>query len=357
MINEEVYVLISAHQTFLDVYGNGEFIHHRTSAIRQLPTLVLDRQGQVLRPTINEDIATYAVEQIAEGLYVVRSGNLHVSALPDGRVAFVPHRGTWEIFHLKAYNLALQSILQDLPALPHTISSSAIPKIIHQTSKSLEPPPECQDNINRLMTMNPGWAYRYWSHRDAHDFIYEYYGWEILDAYFKITACYGAARADLFRYLLVYQIGGIYLDVKSSVTTPFDDIVRNDDQYLLSQWRNGEESRYRGFGLHADLVNVIPDGEYQQWHIIAAAGHKFLEAVILRVLRNIDSYRVELDGTGWIGVLRTTGPIAYSLAIHPHRKTQLHRMIDAEKAGFLFKAVPRPETTAHYTTFSIPIVS
>ena len=354
MIDEQVYVLVTAHNTFLDVYREAEFIHHRTSAIRRVPALTLSRLGQVSVPICDG----YLIEQIAdEGLYVVRLHNLYISAVPDGRVVLVPHRGTWEIFRLVAYDRALGSVLRDLPALPYMPASRMIPKVIHQTSSSMEPPPECRDNIKRLMALNPDWTYRYWSHKDAHDFIYEHYGWEVLDTYFKITSCYGAARADFFRYLLIYQVGGVYLDIKSSMMKRFDDVLREDDQYLLSQWRNGGDSQYKGFGLHADLMGIIPKGEYQQWHIIAAAGHKFLEAVIMRVLHNISNYRIELDGTGWIGVLRTTGPIAYSLAIHPYRQTQPHRMIDAEEAGFLFKAVPRPETTAHYTTLNAPIAS
>ena len=58
-----------------------------------------------------------------------------------------------------------------------------------------------------------------------------------------------------------------------------------------------------------------------------APGHPFLKAVIESVLTNIDSYRPWLDGTGKIGVLRVSGPIAYTLAIHPLLGSHSHRKL------------------------------
>ena len=35
--------------------------------------------------------------------------------------------------------------------------------------------------------------------------------------------------ADVFRYLAVYREGGVYLDVKSTVTCPLDEVLSPDD--------------------------------------------------------------------------------------------------------------------------------
>ena len=67
----------------------------------------------------------------------------------------------------------------------------------------------------------------------------------------------------------------------SSLTAPLDDIVRRDDEFV--QWRKQMGQQYGGFGLHPDLEGTVLHGEYQQWHVIGAAGHPFREAVITRV--------------------------------------------------------------------------
>ena len=71
---------------------------------------------------------------------------------------------------------------------------------------------------------------------------------------------------------------------------------------------------FEGWGLHPECG---PYGEYQQWHIIAAPQHAFLRATISAVMWNIDNYSIEHHGVGKPGVLRTTGPIAYTKAITP----------------------------------------
>jgi inositol phosphorylceramide mannosyltransferase catalytic subunit len=172
----------------------------------------------------------------------------------------------------------------------------------------------------------------------------------VLEAYGRISACYGAARADFFRYLLLYQAGGVYLDMKSTAHTPLDEILRPDDQFLLAQWNTG-------VGIHPELDGFMEGSEYQQWHVIAAAGHPFLAAVIERVLRNIRDYDSELDGVGALGVLRVTGPIAYSRAIHPIRADHSHRQIDPDAAGLVYMGTTRPERAAHYSVFRTPVVS
>src|SRR6185436_18853586 len=93
-------------------------------------------------------------------------------------------------------------------------------------------------------------------------------------------------------------------------TRPLRDTIRSGDRMLLAQWEDPS------LAPHPELSGV-PGSEYQNWHIIAEAGHPLLKAVIDRVLANIDVYCPWTHGVGKNAVLRTTGPIAYTLAIYP----------------------------------------
>lgn len=210
--------------------------------------------------------------------------------------------------------------------MPEFALGSTIPKIIHQTFYERTLSPELQANVDRLRALNPGWEYRFYDDDDIAAFIQQNYPPLIWAYYQRIDKRYGAARADLFRYLLLYKVGGVYLDIKSRATRPLDSVLRPDDRFILSKWHlpNGE---YEHKGLIYDLRD-IEGGEYQQWHIISAPGHPFLRAVMDTIMTNIDTYDPYLHQTGKRGVLRLTGPIAYTLTIMRMMDAHPHRVVD-----------------------------
>jgi hypothetical protein len=155
-------------------------------------------------------------------------------------------------------------------------------------------------------------------------------------------------------------VGGVYLDAKSTATRPLDEVIRPDDVYLLSQWQELRD-RPAGQGAHPELQGV-PGDEYVNWFLVCAPGHPFLRAVILRVLDNIARYRVFEGGVGRKGVLRLTGPIAYTLAIHPIRQQHPHRLVKFEEdPGFRFSVFGDPfrhrsAMGTHYSELVRPVV-
>jgi len=131
-------------------------------------------------------------------------------------------------------------------------AGNRIPKIIHQTSHSQSLPTLIQKNILKLKAMNPGWEYRFYDDDAVRHFISENYGAYILDFYNNINPKYGAARADLFRYLLMYQVGGVYIDIKASMQKPLDDVLMPNDSYLISNWQNKKGQCHEGVGIHRE---------------------------------------------------------------------------------------------------------
>ena len=218
-----------------------------------------------------------------------------------------------------------------LPALPRLDEGTAIPRIIHQTFMTKRLPAELQENVENIKRLNPGWRHVVYDDEDIEKFIRENYGPGVLHYFERINPKYGVARADLFRYLLLYKCGGVYLDIKSTCTRPLDQVLRPGDKYVLSQWRNKPHEIHSAFGTAKEVAHVA-GGEYQQWHIIAVAGHPFLRAVIEAVLHNIDRYRPWRHGTGAIGVLRLTGPLAYTRAMQPLLATAPHVAVGDETA-------------------------
>jgi mannosyltransferase OCH1-like enzyme len=212
----------------------------------------------------------------------------------------------------------------------------SIPKIIHQTCRNKNNlPEEIKNNIESIKKTNRKWEYHLYDDKDIYDFIELNFGDRVLSSVARINPKYGVVLADLFRYLVVYKFGGVYLDIKSSLLCPLDRIIRNDDSFVISQWRNRFGEEYLGWGIHQELGHV-PGGEFQQWHVIAEPGHLFLRHVIDQVIFNIESYSPEKFGVGKYGVLRLSGPICYTLSILPHLEGCNKRFIDSHKCGIRY---------------------
>jgi inositol phosphorylceramide mannosyltransferase catalytic subunit len=235
----------------------------------------------------------------------------------------------------------------------------AIPRKIHQIYFGDDLSDRLRANVQELKHLNPDWDHVLFDGPAGEDYIRANYGSGVLDAYNRLDPRYYAARADLLRYLIVYQEGGVYLDIKSRFEGPIDRFIRGDEGYVLAQWRNGPGEVHEGFGIHRDLA-YVPGGEFQNFHVIAAPKHPFLAAVIETVLRNITAY-APWHAVGRTGVVRVTGPIAYTQAIFPLLGCHPCKRVQNESEVGLQYSIPGaydpgPADGRHYSTVEAPVV-
>jgi len=221
---------------------------------------------------------------------------------------------------------------------PDPVSETApfIPRRIWQTTKDInEIKPQLRRCTEALSDINPGWEYRIFDDNSQRDLLARVCSDRFMRAYDRLQPQYGAARADLFRYIVIYLYGGAYFDLKSGVIRPLDSILRDDDLFIISQWDNGPNGKFPGVGMHRRIKD-IPGGEYEQWFVLSAPGHPYLANVITRVLQNIEGYNAFRFGHGGSGLLTTIGPYAYTRAIREEENLGLHRKICAWDEGLRY---------------------
>ena len=235
-----------------------------------------------------------------------------------------------------------------------------IPKLLHQIYLIGDLPEILRANAAEHIERNPGWQHTLWTEPLAESFIRDSYGMDVLASYRMIDDQYLAARADLLRHLIIYKLGGVYFDIKGILERPLDEVLRPTDRYLLSQWDNLPGGSQDGWGLHRDLAHV-PGGEYVTNVIVAEPSHPYSKAAIEQISKNIASYK-PWSAVGRTGTLRTTGPIAYTLAIESVKNGALHRIVDQSELGSRVSiegaydhstALERP----HYSTLRHPLVA
>ena len=227
-----------------------------------------------------------------------------------------------------------------------------IPKIIHQTYPTKNINSDIQNNINNLKKLNPDYEYILYDDNDIIDFIKNNYSQHILNTYNSINPEYGPARADYFRYLLMYKKGGIYLDIKSSCDRPFDSVINKNDEFILTHWG------YKG-AWYKILNNEY--GEYCNWNIIIKKNHPLMKKIIDQITLNINNYSIDKYGVSKNGVLHLTGPIAYSKVIIKNKdKYNITLYNNYYDIGLIFIKINNYRkklfNKKHYTELDTPII-
>lgn len=94
-----------------------------------------------------------------------------------------------------------------------------IPKIIHQTAKTNDIPDVWKKYQLKVQALHPDWEYRLWTDEDNLAFVETEYP-EYLDLFINLPK--NIMRADVIRYLIMYRIGGLYLDLDYEMLRPFE---------------------------------------------------------------------------------------------------------------------------------------
>jgi mannosyltransferase OCH1-like enzyme len=165
-----------------------------------------------------------------------------------------------------------------------------IPKIIHQIWIGKPLPNALKELGDTWKEHHPAWEYRLWNEDDILGFIIEYFP-EYMDSYHSFN--YDIQRLDAIRYLILYKIGGMYVD--------FDyDCLKNIEPLL-----NGKTCCFAMEpDIHAKLFNK--EMIFNNALMASAPAHLFFKRVIEEVFSKKTPYNDSLDKMEY--VLNTTGP-------------------------------------------------
>lgn len=105
---------------------------------------------------------------------------------------------------------------------------TAIPKHIIQTRNSRIVSVEAYKCILGILDWNPDYSYSFYDDNRVYNFISDIYGSDSREIQTLERLEPGAFRADLFRYMILYHQGGVYLDCKQVWHVPFDSIITEE---------------------------------------------------------------------------------------------------------------------------------
>ena len=111
-----------------------------------------------------------------------------------------------------------------------------IPKIIYQTWKTKILPLNVQKIRDKISKINPNYKLILFDDHDMDEFIKNNFDTKIYNIYKKLHV--GAAKADFWRYCILYINGGVYLDMDSDILRPLDELIEEDDKCIITREGN-----------------------------------------------------------------------------------------------------------------------
>jgi mannosyltransferase OCH1-like enzyme len=109
--------------------------------------------------------------------------------------------------------------------------NTQIPLNIFQTYYTKNLPPLMSQNVELIKSSNPAFKYHLFDDYDCYDFINENFDENILNAFKRLIP--GAYKADLWRYCILYKLGGIYLDIKFKPVNGFKFINLAESEHWV----------------------------------------------------------------------------------------------------------------------------
>ena len=202
----------------------------------------------------------------------------------------------YDIYTINKFkNIIVEQQINSEVELPTITKNNKIPKIIWRTHRK-ENIEKYKIPSEKTLKNNPGYKEIVYDDEMIEEFIKNNYSKRIYDAYKHINPNYGPARADFFRYLILYMWGGIYLDAKSYVKKNLDEILKKygENNLLAFKGRKEEEKMFNFTPLNVYKDNYnwsyftgVKYGEINNWCIISPKGNIVLGEVIKQIVKNL----------------------------------------------------------------------
>lgn len=161
-----------------------------------------------------------------------------------------------------------------------------IPKLIHQTFYTKDLPTNVQSIIEIMKKNNPEYKYTIYDDSEIEKFIFDEFDSSVYKAFKMLNV--GAAKADLWRYCILYKKGGIYLDIDSEINNKLDLLDLDNTSAIVSREN------------HKDI--------FLQWCLMFSSNHPILKICIDKCVDNILNKKTN-------NILYLTGPVVFSESV------------------------------------------
>lgn len=175
-----------------------------------------------------------------------------------------------------------------IPAREKATYQQRIPRVIYQTFKTRLVDPNMYKAICTILEHNPEYDYYFYTDQECENELQERYGPQYVRAFRDLIP--GAFKADWWRYCILYDKGGVYLDVDFVARTSLHPYVPREMDFFSCM----DLSHH---AIYQAIIGSVPR-------------HPFLKATLVLCFENIQSYSYAQ------GILDVTGPCMMGSAMN-----------------------------------------
>ena len=245
------------------------------------------------------------------------------------------------------------------PATVRSSENTSIPRNFFQTYKVSRFDEPHARRLLKFRTSHPEFNFFFYDD-DAMD-LYMATQWAdhaIFEVY-KNTV-YGPSKADIWRYCILFQYGGVYLDVDSEILFNLNTIPSGIDEAIAF-----EGNSMRGFFIDTDWpfykfysstdfkesLMQLPENEVLQWLLIFRAGHPILKRAIELIAEYAPYYKNRTFRSVMHAVMAFAGPPLFTQAVWEYRRAggNLNQFGRDFNGLAKFKSIESPQQSVYAT--------
>ena len=202
------------------------------------------------------------------------------------------------------------------------IYNKIIPNNFFQTYKSKSVDTKYDKKIKEFREKNPSFNYYFFDDIDCEEFMEKHWSHRKIYEIYK-NSIYGASKADIWRYCVLFTYGGVYLDFDSSINFRLEEIPKDcseiisfEDNLIETQISKEYTPDYDFLSnLPKDSSIKFPDHIVLQWLLIFKKEHPILERVISEIEKNYDFYVNKTFETIHLASVNFYGPVLLTKVI------------------------------------------
>ena len=148
-----------------------------------------------------------------------------------------------------------------------------ISKTIYQTWNTQRLPEKLEKLHSKMRNKNSEYEHIIYTDEQMNDYMNSNADTDIKNAYWKMNHI--VAKADIWRYTILFNNGGLYLDIDSEITGSLDNLINDKDEAIITP------------EIHENL--------FIQWGLIFSKDHKILEKTLNYIIQDIKNDANKFD--------------------------------------------------------------
>jgi mannosyltransferase OCH1-like enzyme len=204
----------------------------------------------------------------------------------------------------------IECLILDMPLTPLTSSvldnwecKAVIPRVIYTRAESDLQGRRVVKHWQKFLEINSGWSFEFYDKRRSDEYMQTNWSGSVIYQVYK-NAQFGQLAADILRYCLIYENGGVYIDTTKTLAVPLDALIKPQDSVFLSF---ESSTHMEGWGKKASEKFFLTQSLFGfQKH------HPLMRKMIESVEYKYPNYKRIIFDDPKRAILEFSGPIAFS---------------------------------------------